>query len=287
MKINAVKIQLAFLGLLAFAVCAIWYAVFYVEARENLRITFFDIGQGDSELVEFPNGNQVLIDGGPDARVVEKLGSVMPFWDRSLDLVILTHPHVDHLAGLLEVLKRYNVGMIMETGVNYSTSEYAEWHKLLKEKGIPIIIAKRGQRIVAGQNSFFDVLTPFDDFVGKSVSNVHDAMIVSRLRYGSTTVLFTGDAEKPVEYRLLMSNTDLVADILKVGHHGSKTSTTEDFLTRVHPRFAVISVGKKNKYGHPHQGVIDRLKSFGIETLRTDENGGILFVSDGVNLWRP
>lgn len=286
MKINAVKIQLAFLGFLGFAVCAIWYAVFYVEARKNLRIIFFDIGQGDSELVEFPNGNQVLIDGGPDARVVEKLGSVMPFWDRSLDLVILTHPHVDHLAGLLEVLKRYNVGMVMEAGVNYSTSEYAEWHKLLKEKGIPIIIAKRGQRIVAGTNSFFDVLAPFDDFVGKSVSNVHDAMIVSRLRYGSTTVLFTGDAEKPVEYRLLMSNTDLAADILKVGHHGSKTSTTEDFLTRVHPRFAVISVGKKNKYGHPHQGVIDRLKSFGIETLRTDENGDILFASDGVKIWR-
>src|SRR3989344_8979537 len=146
----------------------VWYAVFYFEARQNLLVTFFDIGQGDSSFIEAPNGNQVLIDGGPDDTVLSKLGREMPFWDRSIDAVILTHPDKDHIAGLVEVLKRYDVGMVLWTGVLHSNAEYDEWKKLLAEKEIPVFIAKRGQKMVIGEGIVFHVLAPFENFEGQA-----------------------------------------------------------------------------------------------------------------------
>src|SRR3989338_6630452 len=136
-----------FLGVLALGVVAIWYIVLYVEAHRLFRVTFFDVGQGDAIFVEAPNGNQILIDGGPSDRIAAKLGEHMPFWDRSIDLLILTHPHTDHLNGLLEVLKRYDVGMVMEAGVRYSTPEDGEWRDLLKKKNGQVMVAQRGQRV--------------------------------------------------------------------------------------------------------------------------------------------
>lgn len=257
-------------------VALIWYAVFYFESHRNFSLAFFDVGQGDSIFLQAPNGNQVLIDGGPSDAILAKLGRALPFWDRAIDLLILTHPHADHVTGFLDVLKRYAVGMVMESGVNYSTPEYAEWHALLKEKNIPVVIAKRGQRVHLSKGAYLDVLTPFEGFVGVSPNNVHDAMVVSKLHYASTTALLMGDAEKPLEYQLLSAGDNLKSDILKVGHHGSKTSTTEEFLHKVSPLIAVISVGRKNRYGHPHQDVIDRLRVAGVKILRTDQEGDIL-----------
>ncbi len=270
-----------FIVLLALVAGFIWYAIFTLEAQDELRLTVFDIGQGDSIFIEAPNGNQVLIDGGPSSAVLGKLGSVMPFWDRSIDLVVLTHPHADHVAGLVEVLKRYDVGMVLESDANYSTAEYAEWHRLLKEKQIPVIIARAGQKIHLSPKTELGILTPLESFVGKSPNNVHDAMVVSKLVYGSSSALLMGDAEKQVEYRLLLSGAKLKSDILKVGHHGSKTSTTQDFVRAVSPRYAVISVGRKNRYGHPTQQTLNTLAKFNIPIFRTDQGGDVEFVSDG------
>ena len=270
-----------FLGVLALGVVAIWYIVLYVEAHRVFRVTFFDVGQGDAIFVEVPNGNQILIDGGPSDRVAAKLGEHMPFWDRSIDLLILTHPHTDHLNGLLEVLKRYDVGMVMEAGVRYSTPEYGEWRDLLKKKNVQVMVAQRGQRVHISPSADFDILAPFENSENTSPKNVHDAMVVSKLRYSSTTVLFTGDAEETLEYKLLMSGADLAADILKVGNHGSKTSTANAFVRMAAPKIAVISAGKNNRYGHPHQQTLDTLEKFGVKIFRTDRDGDIEFTSDG------
>ncbi len=269
------------LAALAGVCVLIWYAVFFGGGKGLLAVTFFDVGQGDSLFIQAPNGNQVLIDGGPDRSVLSKLARAMPFWDHSLDLVILTHPHSDHVAGLLEVLKQYTVGAVMESGANYPTPEYGEWHRLLHDKHIPVTIARAGEHVLLSPDAELDIFTPFSSFVGKSLQNVHDAMVVSRLVYASSSALLTGDAERALEYQLLFSGAPLKSDVLKIGHHGSKTSTSQDFLTAVAPKSAVISVGAKNRYGHPNQQTLDTLARFGVPVLRTDLDGDIKFVSDG------
>jgi len=273
-----------FLLVLTGIVAVIWYATVWAESRQNLLITFFDVGQGDSILIEAPNGNQVLIDGGPSDVVLAKLGRALPFWDRSLDLVILTHPHADHLDGLVGVAKRYGITAVIESGVNHSIPEYEEWRRLLQEKGVRVVTARAGQRVQLSEHSYLDILTPFDNFEGKSPPDIHDAMVVAKLTHGSTTTLFMGDAEKSIEYRLLYSGTNVDSDILKVGHHGSKTSTSEDFLAAVSPRIAIISAGRKNRYGHPHQEIVDLLTRSGISIFRTDRDRDVVMESDGKEL---
>lgn len=277
------------LFVLLLVVVLVWYAVFYFDAHQGLLVTFLDIGQGDSIFIEAPNGNQILVDGGPGDKILAKLGQALPFWDRSIDLLILTHTHADHLDGLLEVLKRYQIGAVLESGASYSLPEYEEWHRLLKEKNVPIIIAQRGQKIIFAGSEVgeLDIFSPFENFVGVSLKNPHDANIVSRLSYGKNSFLLMGDAEKPLEYRLLWADSGILkSDVLKVGHHGSKTSSAEEFLQAVSPKIAVIQVGRKNRYGHPTQEVLDRLSSLGIKILRTDLDGDINFVSDGFSLTR-
>jgi len=264
----------------------IWYGVYYIESQKNLVVHFFDIGQGDGIFFELPNHVQVLIDGGPGNGILSKLGDVMPFWDRTIDLVILTHPHADHVDGLIDVLKRYSVGMVIESGSFYPTPDYDEWNKLVKQKKIPVVYARKGQRVALSDRATLHILSPQEEVVGKRFTNIHDGMVVSKLVYGSTAILFTGDGEKIIEYNLISSGISLVADILKAGHHGSKTSTTQGFLDAIRPRFVVISVGRKNNYGHPHTDVVDRIQASGIDLFRTDINGDVEFMSDGKRVWK-
>lgn len=260
----------------------IWYAVFYFDSAGNLRINFFDVGQGDAIFIEAPDGNQILIDGGPDRTILSRLGSILPFWDRTVDLLILTHPHADHLDGLLEVLKRYEVKMVLESGILHSIPEYQEWEDLLVERKTPVIFARAGQRVKISDDFYFDVLSPFKEMRWESRKNPHDGTVVTRLVYGQNSFLFMGDAEKLVEYQLAYENLGVInSDVLKVGHHGSKTSSTEDFLDLVSPEIAIIQVGKKNRYGHPAQEVLDRLSAAGAKILRNDLEGTIKLVSDG------
>ena len=270
------------LGAFALANAVIWQAVSSTGARAgSLSLSVLDVGQGDALFVESPSGSQVLIDGGPDERVLAQLGELMAFWDRSLDLVVLTHPHADHLDGLVEILKRYDVGMVLESGVNHSIPEYGEWRTLLREKGVSVVVANAGQRVRLSGSVYLDVLAPLTSYEGKSPKDVHDAMVVLELVHGATKALLMGDAERPLERELLASGLDLDVDVLKVGHHGSKTSTSGEFLRATTPRSAVISVGRKNRYGHPHQEVLDRLEAAGMRTFRTDRDGTITLVSDG------
>lgn len=281
-KSNNRFIPAALLGVLCIAVLFVWFVVFHYEAlRHAARVHVFDVGQGDGIFLELPDGNQILVDGGPDKTILSKLASAMLPWDRDIDLLILTHPHADHLDGLYEVAKRYRIGMVLESGTLHSIPEYAEWHELLREHGVPIVVARAGQRIMGPDGVAIDVLAPAEAMDGKSLKNIHDAIVVAKFSYGSASVMLTGDAEKKVEYTLMRTFPDLHADVLKVGHHGSKTSTSDDFLRAVSPQYAVISVGRKNRYGHPHQEVINRLEIFGAAIVRTDQDGDVLFVSDG------
>ena len=269
-------------GLLALAAGAIlvWYAVI-AQSRTGLSVYVFDVGQGDSIFIDDANGNQILIDGGPDSSVLTRLGEVMPFYDHSIDMLILTHPHADHVDGLVEVLKRYQVGQVIESGAAYPTPAYQEWHRLLTEKHIPVTIARAGARVVFDAIGALTILAPLEDFKDKSLSHIHDTMLVSRLDYGSASLLLTGDMEASLEKKLIFYHAPLRADILKVGHHGSKTSSSDELLAAVSPQAAIISVGKNNRYGHPNQEVLDRFASLHIPVYRTDIAGTAKIQSDG------
>lgn len=275
------RIKILFLVGLAIIVCVIWWQVFLLNLSEKMRVTVFDVGQGDAIFLEFPGGTQVLIDGGPSSAVLAKLGRRMPVWDRSIDLVILTHPHADHLAGLVEVLKRYQVGAVIESGVWYEPTYYDEWQRVIKEKNIRRVIAVGGMQVQFSPGVYLDILSPVRSYEGAKLHNVHEAMVTALFAYGTGRMLLAGDAERGVERELAAAGRLSDVDVLKVGHHGSKTSSSAPFLRAVSPEYAVVSSGKGNRYGHPYTEVIDRLESFGIAIVRTDRDGDVVFESRG------
>lgn len=260
-----------------------WAVVYDLNKNQFLEVNFFDVGQGDAIFIETPKGYQILIDGGPTNTILEKLGQEMPFWDRTIDVVILTHPEHDHIAGLLEVLERYKVDYILWTGVLRDTAEYDEWKRLLTEENANIKIAQAGQKIITPK-SVINILYPFENIEGKEVSNTNNTSVITHLVFGNTTFLFTGDAYKSVERKLVNGGVIVESDVLKVGHHGSKTSTSRELLEQVMPEIAVISVGRENRYGHPYNEVLELLAEYGIKVLRTDQAGDIKIISDGENL---
>jgi len=257
-----------------------WLVVYDLSRPQFLEVNFFDIGQGDSIFIETPGNYQILIDGGPTNVILEKLGKEMDFWDRRIDLIILTHPEHDHIAGLIEVLKRYEVENIVWTGILRDTAEYKEWIRLIEEEGSNIEIVQAGQRIITS-NLFFQTLYPLENLKGQDVKNTNNTSIINRLIFNNTSFLFLGDVYKSVERKLVSNGTYLDSDILKVGHHGSKTSTSKELLESINPQAAVISAGKDNRYGHPHEQVLEILNDYGIKVLRTDEIGDIKIISDG------
>jgi competence protein ComEC len=261
-----------------------WNEVFALFGPHNLRVDFWDVGPGDSTFILTPEKHQILIDGGPDASILRKLSLLMPFWDRNLDLVILTHPESDHMQGLLYALQRYKADYILWTGVKKTTPEYTEWMSVLakqKKLGAKIIIAEYGQEIKAG-NVLIDTLHPLESVEGENAKNTsNDTCIVSKLIFGKNSFLFVGDISSTAEKELVYEKLNLQSDVLKVAHHGSKYSTLDLFLSDVNPKFAVISVGAKNTYGHPTPEVLQRLEKFGIKMFRTDKDGDVEFVSDG------
>lgn len=287
MKSRVSNFRFFILGILFFLNVPAWIVVWDLNKPQFLEVNFFDVGQGDSIFIESPKRQQILIDGGPDSTVLERLAKEMPFWDRTIDLIILTHPEKDHLAGLIEVLKRYKVENILWTGVIRDTPEYKEWIKLIEEEKARIIIAKVGQKIklISNPNNliYFDIFYPFDELTGKEIEDSNDTSIVTELVFNDNTFLFTGDISANIEKKLISVNLLTESDVLKISHHGSKYSTDDYFLENVLPEIAVIQVGK-NSYGHPTPEVLEKLEKFGIKVLRTDLNGDIKIVSDGKNL---
>lgn len=257
----------------------IWSRVLAQTSETLVKIDFLDVGQGSAILIAAPNSNQVLIDGGPSDAVLAKLGEALPLGDRRIELLILTHPDSDHLSGLVEVLKRYDVGEILESGIVDNSAEYQAWNDLIAAKKIPVVFAQAGDLIKIADNLAIKILYPLAKINGQDFGkNTNATSLVGKIIYGQNSVLFTGDAEEQTEKPLVMMGADLKADILVVGHHGSKNSTSAEFLAAAAPRLAVIQVGRKNKYGHPTQEVLDRLK--GINVFRTDLDGDVDFSCD-------
>lgn len=248
--------------------------------KDLLKVYFLDVGQGDAIYIRTPEGQDILIDGGPDNRVVEQLGKVMPFWDHSLDLVILTHPHADHVNGLPEVLARFQVKNILETGIDYYNPAYLEFKKIIVEKNIQVQHAQAGQGYNFGSVDL-QVLYPFANISGQEFENINNTSVVIQVNYGVDNFLFMGDAEKEVEKELLTQGVLAEVEVLKVGHHGSNSSTSFDFLQKVKPEIAVIEVGQDNKFNHPHEITLQSLAYNGVEIYRTDEQGSVLCQTDG------
>jgi competence protein ComEC len=260
-----------------------WSFIYELSRGPLLEVNFFDVGQGDAAFIETPLGHQILIDGGPDDSVLEKLGREMPFWDRTIDLIVLTHPEHDHISGLLEAMDRYEVERVMWTGVLRDTAEYQEWLRLLEGEEAEVTTAEPGQKIVSS-DAVFTVLFPSENLWGEEVGNTNNSSIIMKLDFGETSFLFTGDAYQSVERKLIVGGADVASDVLKVGHHGSKTSTAEDFLAVSSPQTAVISVGEGNSYGHPDPEVLELLNKYDINVLRTDQQGDIKMLSDGSSI---
>lgn len=278
---------LIFSLLITFNILA-WLAVYDLEKNSRfLEVNFFNVGQGDAIFIETPQLHQILIDGGPGSIILEKLAQEMPFWDRTIDLIILTHPDRDHIFGLIEVLKRYKVENILWTGIVRDTSEYKEWKKLIGDEKAKIKIAHSGKIVKWSKSNDIDqylaILYPFENLEGKEFKNINNTSILAKLVFGKNSFLFTGDVEKLVERELIARKVEIDSDILKVSHQGSKTSTSKEFVEAVSPKMAVISVGKENKYGHPHQEVLEILAKYDIKILRTDQNGDIKIVTNGLN----
>lgn len=277
MKVHE-RIQLGVLALLTLSVLFIWYAVTSVSDGKA-RISFLDVGQGDAIFIEGPNGAQVLIDGGAGLSVIRELGRAMPFFDRSIDVVIATHPDRDHIGGLVDVFERYRVSSFIYSGNERDTAVFDELNERVEEEGGVTRIARAGHVIHLGDGAYLRIFYPDQD-VTHVESNA--ASIVSQFVYGDTEILLTGDAPAEIEgYLTLLYGEALASDVLKLGHHGSNTSNGRPLLSLVSPEYAVASAGCGNSYGHPHDEVVTDVTDLGIELFSTCEDGTITFIADG------
>lgn len=276
-------LPLFFLLILAFFIC--FFIIKNNINHDYLKVVFLDVGQGDAIYIEAPNGRQLLIDGGPDAKLLSSLAKVMPFADRSIDMVITTHPDMDHIGGLPVLLDNYKITSIIENGTISSSqvSSILE-EKIIKNK-LNKIIARRPMRIILDEekNIYLDILFPDRD-ISNFESN--DASIVGKLTYGENSFMFTGDASLYTENLMEWNEKDetLNSDVLKLGHHGSRTSSSILWLEKVNPEIAIISAGLNNRYDHPHKELIDRLNVLKIPYLNTADSGNIIFKSNGVKI---
>lgn len=268
---------------LLFAINIILIIVLVVSSyRREFKIHFFDVGQGDAIYVRTAENHDILIDGGPDDTVLSKLGEAMPFYDREIDIVIVSHPHADHISGLISVLQNYKVKNVYLSGASHTTYEYLELlRQLAKRPETRKVKVDHPITLQLGDETALSFLYPDFDVADINApqftnSNLNNTSLVVKMTRKGRSVLFTGDIEKDAEEYMLSKKMDVSADVLKVAHQGSRTSSAEPFLRAVHPRFAVISVGK-NVYEHPHPDTLDRLRFLNIKLLRTDEEGDIVF----------
>jgi competence protein ComEC len=246
----------------------------------RLHVVFLDVGQGDAIFIQTPSGRQVLVDGGPsETALLAQLGRQMPFWDRTLDVMVLTHPESDHVTGLASVLERYQVDAVVFREMEHESEVYAHWLRLLEAEGATIYRGEAGLRLALDEGLEMVVLHPGAELQG----DANNDSIVARLTYGQISVLLTGDIEAEVEQQLVAGGATLASTVLKAAHHGSCNSTTHEFLEAVAPEVAVISVGAENRFGHPCAEALERLA--GLPVYRTDEQGAIEVISDGSRVW--
>jgi competence protein ComEC len=248
-----------------------------------LTVTFLDVGQGDAILIETPDGVQLLIDGGPDRGVLRELAGALPWFDRTLDIVLGTHPDKDHIGGLVDVLNQYQVGHIITTENTGETTTAEAYYDALVNEGVPVTMARAGQVYQLGASTTLAIFSPARD---PSMLETNTASIVAQVRYGEIEFMLTGDAPENIELYLVDSYGDqLESEVLKLGHHGSKTSSSEAFLAAVSPQFAVVSSAKDNSYGHPAAAVVERVQAHLIPLVNTAQLGRLEFQSDGKTVW--
>jgi competence protein ComEC len=248
------------------------------------RIFRFDVRRGDATLIQCPNGQQILVDGGPTpSTVLSRLGRQMPFWDHTLDLVVLTHPEEDHITGLVDVLARYEVGHVLDSGQECDSATCEAWRKQIEEKQIPYLRAEAGMTMELGQAVRLHVLHPPATLLADTSSDVNNNSIVLRLEYGRFSALLTGDIEHEGEEALLALDQPVDSLVLKVPHHGGDNALTLPFLQAANPQVAIISVGSDNRFGHPAELTLEKLEN--VPTYRTDQQGNIEVVTDGDRYW--
>ncbi len=282
--INHLLVALGIIG----AACA--YGYIYAETIAPSRVmtvSFLDVGQGDAIYARAPNGADMLIDGGPDAAVISRLGTVMPGFDRTIDVVVATHPDKDHIAGLIPVFEKYSVKKYLHSEVS-SDSSYDESlaEAAASEPGLEQIVARRGERIILddAHGIYIDLLFP--DQNTSNFKETNDASIVARLVYGNQSFLLTGDSPQSVEEWLVKTDgVRLQSSVLKLGHHGSNSASSTEYLKTVHPGYSIVSAGKNNTYHHPSATVVERVKDLRIPLLSTIDSGTITFATDGMEIW--
>lgn len=261
----------------------------FLEARRpaDLTVDFLNVGQGDSIFIKTPNKQKIIIDGGPDYNLAaEELTKEIPFWDREIDLIILTHPEKDHFAGLFKILKLYKVKNIISTGDTKDTSEFKDFQAaILKEQaeGAKVYELDAYDKILMGRTEM-EILFPFGVAKNTAQESTNENCLVSKLIFNKNEFLFTGDIGAKEEKEIINQNEDIQVDVLKVAHHGSKYSSSAGFLKLASPKAAVIQVGKNNTYGHPAPETLARLSDAEIKVYRNDLNGNIKVISDGKNL---
>lgn len=240
----------------------------------RLRVYYLDVGQGDATLVRTPMSEYVLIDGGPGDKVLEELSAVMPFYERTIDVLILTHPHADHVNGFVDVLKRYNVRQAVLTGAAYGDSGYFKFLELAREKEVALFYID-GSGDYAMGSVVFDFLFPLKSISGQHFENINNSSIAFRMIHGEEIYFFSGDLEVEGETQLINAGLNLRADYFQAGHHGSRTSNSEDLLDKMNPSVAVISCGVDNQFKHPHAETLRKFLERGIEVFRTDLDGTV------------
>lgn len=286
MNQEKVLVRLGVLGtLLMTALLSFIFPLISNPAASNvLTVTFLDVGQGDAILVETPDGVQLLIDGGPDNTVLRRLSQELPWFDTSLDMVLGTHPDKDHIGGLVDVLKRYTVNKIITTENTGETMVASTFQKGLLNEGVPVEMARAGQVYQLGASTTLTIFAPANN---PAMLESNTASIVAQLSYGEIDFMLTGDAPSSIEeYLVKMYGSELQSEVLKLGHHGSKTSSSDIFLDAVLPRYAVVSAGKDNGYGHPHQNVVDAVQARNIGLVNTGDAGSVTFITDGIDVWQ-
>ena len=255
--------------------CFVWSEIVFNGKNKNPEIYFLNVGQGDSEMIVLPNNVKVLIDGGPDKKILENISDVLSHFDRHIDLIVMSHPQLDHFGGLIDVLKRYSVGVFIWSGIENNTASFKELQKVIEENKISQIVLREGDKIKY-QGDYLEIIYPPKNLSG--VKNLNDAALVLKFTSKSVTALFTADIGKKIE-DYLVKRYDLKSDVLKVGHHGSKYSSAKEFLAEVSPKISIIEVGK-NSYGHPTKEVLARLADIGSKIFRTDKDGIVKLTFD-------
>lgn len=270
-----------FLLLLIVVAVVLFWGLINPKKEGILTFAVLDVGQGDALYIESPTGTQIIVDGGPGNNLLKALPGVMPFYDRSVDMIVVTNPDSDHYEGFIKFLGKYSVSDILEPGTTNAYPAYEVFQKKIQQKNIKKTLARRGQNIDLGGGAYLQVLFPDRNVSGVSPNT---GSIVMKLIYGDTSVLLQGDSISNIEQYLLELDGDyLESDILKAGHHGSRTSSTEEYVVKVKPKWSVISSGENNSYGHPHKETIETMKKLNIPTYNTCNNGTVIFESDGKN----